>query len=251
VDNTPHTFYNALAADYDIMTEFDRRFRSESLHFAEIVNHFKLKSALDAGCGSGLHSFVLARMGIRVTAVDVSKKMLDQMKRNSERLGIDVRLVRSSLTELKGKIKDSYDSVFCLGNTLAHLLTKSEMLAALKAFRSALNSGGILIIQLLNYDRILKSRTRIQNVKIAGKKSFIRFYDFEEKNIRFNLLKMEREGQNISHSLISVRLYPWRRNELSKLLRHAGFAKIGFFSDIRMSVFDKRTSRDLVIAAEK
>lgn len=49
---------------------------------------------LDAGCGSGFHSLLIARSapGCTVVAVDVSSEMLDQLRRNAQRAGLTERV---------------------------------------------------------------------------------------------------------------------------------------------------------------
>ncbi|MEK6756297.1 MAG: hypothetical protein AABZ02_09115, partial [Bacteroidota bacterium] len=49
-------FYDALAPDYDTMTGFEKRFVQERPFFRVLIERFGIKSALDAGCGSGFHS---------------------------------------------------------------------------------------------------------------------------------------------------------------------------------------------------
>jgi glycine/sarcosine N-methyltransferase len=251
MDYTPKIFYDALAANYDSMTEFSRRIKIESSSFRELIDRYNLKSALDAGCGTGFHSFILSQMGMQVTAADVSRAMLNQMRKNARDLGLHVKMVHSSLSGLKTAVREKYDSVFCLGNTLAHILTKKELIDSLRTFYQLLNSSGILLFQILNYDRILKTRERVQSVKEADNKIFIRFYDYDKKQICFNLLTIDKNKRGITNSLISTRLYPWLAKDIVKILRQAKFKNIRLFDTIAKGVFDKRSSKDLVVFAQK
>ena len=54
------------------MTEFHKRFSNEQAVFNTIVEQYQLRTVLDAGCGTGFHSLILASLGVEVTAVDVS-----------------------------------------------------------------------------------------------------------------------------------------------------------------------------------
>jgi ubiquinone/menaquinone biosynthesis C-methylase UbiE len=89
------SFYDELADDYDSMTRLDARLLKEEAIFREIVERYKLRNVLDAGCGTGFHSILLAKLGCKVTAVDVSEKMLIQMQTNALKYGVSVKTVLS------------------------------------------------------------------------------------------------------------------------------------------------------------
>ena len=84
-DKTPPSsgipaFYDRLAPDYDEMTGFGKRFVHEKPFFRPLVENLNIATALDAGCGTGFHSLLLAQLGVRVTAVDVSGGMLARLE---------------------------------------------------------------------------------------------------------------------------------------------------------------------------
>lgn len=243
-------FYDRLAPDYDAMTDFEKRFAAARAHFGVVVERYRIRTALDAGAGTGFHSFVLARMGVDVTAVDCSAAMLSRLEENARALGLGVRTLRSSFADLPSSMRGSFDAVVCMGNTLAHLLSRAELLAGLRAFRGLLRPGGILIAQTLNYDRILHSRDRVQSVREAGGDTFIRFYDFEDPLIRFNVLKISRREGRLAHELQSVPLRPVTAGELPGLLVEAGFAGVGLYGSVSMEEFQAATSADLVALGE-
>src|SRR5512134_2992369 len=88
---TVESFYDRLAADYDAMTTFEKRFVQEEPFFKLLAQRHRIASALDAGSGTGFHSIVLARLGVAVTAVDISSRMLDELSRHTRQLGLGIR----------------------------------------------------------------------------------------------------------------------------------------------------------------
>jgi glycine/sarcosine N-methyltransferase len=247
----PKEFYNELAANYDEMTGFDQRFPHERPFFRMLIERYHITSALDAGCGTGFHSILLAQLGVQVTATDISEGMLAQTRKHAKEYGVHMRTVNSTFPGMRKAVKNKFDSVFCLGNTCAHLLTEKELLDSLKSFYKMLNSGGIVFLQLLNYNRILGQHERVQSIKEANGKTFIRFYDYENNCIRFNILTIEKDKEKILHSLNSVKLRPWTAFDLAGLVRNIGFADVKIFGSIAMEKYYAKTSKDIVLVAQR
>ncbi|MBM4160496.1 MAG: class I SAM-dependent methyltransferase [Ignavibacteria bacterium] len=245
------SFYDDLASDYDSMTSYEKRFVQERPFFRVLVERYGIKSALDAGSGSGFHSMLLAQLGVRVTAVDVSAAMLQRAEIHAKELGLKVKTVKARFQELDKVLRRKFDGIFCLGNTLVHILSTKELAKTLRNFAALLNTGGVLFLQILNYDRILTQRDRIQSSKESGDKTFVRFYDYDEKGILFNILTLQRTTGSVKQKLNTVRLRPLLRSELLSRLQDAGFFEIQFFGSISMKPFERKQSRDLVILARK
>ncbi len=244
-------FYDSLADDYDSMTGFERRFVAERPFFKLLVDSYAIRSAVDAGAGTGFHSLLLSELGVRVTAVDISPAMLEALRRNAGRRGLELETLQASFAGMAGRLKGTTDAVFCMGNSLPHLLTEKELLASVAGFHSLLAAGGILFIQLLNYARILAGRDRIQSVKEEKGKIFVRFYDFEEELIRFNLLTMVRTPSGFETHLESIPLRPWVVEDVLPLLERAGFSSTRIFGGISQGPFESKSSRDLVILSTR
>lgn len=244
-------FYDALAPDYDSMTGFENRFEREEPVIKKIVDHYSIRTALDAGAGTGFHSLLLAGMGVRVTAVDVSGDMIRQLQNNAEKLRLPVRAMAVRFEELDATIDARFDAVLCLGNSLVHILTNAKLEKALENFYSLLNPGGVLFIQILNYDRIMKKRKRVQNIKKIGDTTFIRFYDYSGDRLYFNLLKLIGKNDRIDHTINTVELRPLKKEELTGFLRRAGFTSIEHSGALQFEPFDEHASTNLVTVAKR
>jgi len=244
-------FYDELAADYDEMTGFEKRFISQEPVFRTIVSSYGIKTALDAGCGTGFHSLLLSRLGVSVTAVDISGEMLAALMRHASDFGLSVETVKASFQELALKLQAKFGALFCLGNSLVHLSSGDALRLALRNFHCVLEPGGILFIQNLNYDRVMKNRTRIQSIKSSGTKTYVRFYDFREKSITFNILTIEDKSGTILHSLNSTELRPLLKNDLTELLGETGFRDIQAYGSLAREEYSVEDSQDLVLISRK
>lgn len=242
-------FYDALAPDYDLMTEFEKRFVVERPFFHLLVERHEVATAIDAGCGTGFHSLLLAQMGVEVTAVDVSHGMLAKLARHADDMHLHVRTVESSFQELSSHLKGPFDAVFSMGNSLAHVLSQEALKAILREFRSLLRPGGLLFFQNLNYDRIMADRKKLQIVKDVGGVTFLRYYEYGETTLTFHVVKSRGAANREPGSAPTVELRPLYRDEAVQLLEEAGFGSISTYGGISLDRFDPRTSKDLVVLA--
>jgi glycine/sarcosine N-methyltransferase len=247
MDGSPVQFYDSLSNEYDELTGFAERFDKERSVFQMLVQKYNMEIVLDAGCGTGFHSILFSQLGLHVTATDISKQMIGQAKRNAEDMRVQFDTIQTSFQGMNDSVHSKFDTIFCLGNTLPHILTEEELFQSFKNFQGLLNSGGRMFLQLLNYDRILSSRERILNVKEVNDKIFVRFYDYEGESILFNILTIEKSGGQMEYSMNSVRLFPWRSSEIVRILKNTGFRNFQLFGSLSLDDFDELVSKDLVI----
>lgn len=245
------TFYDKLSIDYDTMTGFEKRFVHERPFFNMLLERYSIRTALDAGAGTGFHSLLMAELGVEMTAIDVSKKMLERVKEHAKVRHLKIDIAQSSFEDLPDRVHRKFDAVLCMGNSLPHLSTKGDVEHSLKNFATVLHSGGILFLQILNYNRILANRERVQSVKELGGVTFVRFYEFHSDHVIFNILKLKKENGQPLQELESVRLRPILKEELVRVLFEAGFSEVHTHGSIMLDDFHEKSSKDLVVLARK
>ena len=111
-------------------------------HFARDTDTLKpleKLSVLDVGCGGGILSEPLARMGGKVTGIDVTEKLIQVAQLHAQQSGLDITYQHASAETLVDK-KKKYDVVICseviehvpdpqaLVDTLAQLVKKDGLL---------------------------------------------------------------------------------------------------------------------------
>ena len=244
-------FYDDLAPEYDEMTGLEKRFVQERPFFRLLVERFHIATALDAGCGSGFHALLLSELGVEVTAIDASKEMIRLLEKHAGERNMRIDRIVGTFESLNTLVSKKFDAVFSMGNSLAHVLTNQALSRSLRNFHSVLKPGGILFVQLLNYDRILERRERILGEKTTGTKTFVRFYEYEKDAIVFNILTKSSDATSSAEHIQSVRLHPLVRDELIPQLESVGFKELSVFGSISLDAFRKKDSKDLVVLAHK
>lgn len=209
---------------------------------------------LDVACGSGGYAAELSKAGYAVTAVDIDEKMVEKAKEKilSGKLSADI--LRCDMKELEERLYPGFGCIFCIGNSIVHLDSRDEILEVLRQMHALMEKGGTLILQIINYDRILKYKIDelppVVNEDINLE--FIRKYELSEdgKHIDFNTtLTVDENGEKIEYKN-SVKLLPLESRIMHELLEKAGFSNIEFFGDFKYSVYDENSFM-LVVKARR
>ncbi len=264
VKNTSE-FYDELSEDYADMIGFSERVEAEKKIFEKIVSGYNIKRCLDAGCGVGIYSIILSELGVDVVGIDISQAMIEKARELAKTFNSSAKFDVIDFSKIKERYREEFDLVLCIGNTLVHLLSEKDLLISLRNFYNALKKDGILIVQILNYDRIIENEERIINVRETPAKIFVRFYDFEPTIIgspslrvfeirkdflKFNVLVVDKT-KNYSHRLITTRIKPIKSEELCKKIQMVGFKKFYLFGNLEGEAFDPKGSKNIVVFANK
>lgn len=242
-------FYDRLSGDYDRMTGFEQRFVRERPFIKLLVDRYKIGRAVDAGTGTGFHAILLARLGVHVTAMDLSPAMVDALRAHAEREELHLTALVGAFEDLPTLVRQPQDAVLSMGNTLAHALSLEDLLISLKAFRNILRPGGLLFVQMLNYKRILAAKERVLADKVEEGIRFLRWYEYEGSRIRFHITR-ERVDGTVPAVTQSLDLTPFTDDDLRDAARHAGFSDISTLGSIALESFDELRSRDCVLLAQ-
>jgi glycine/sarcosine N-methyltransferase len=242
------SFYNSASVYYDKMIDFEGAFQKRNALLSNFVND-RIKSAADVGCGSGVDSISLFQLGLEVTSFDPSTEMINTAKVNSKKQNGIIDFYNFAADEIPKTFYNEFDLVVSLGNTLANIPLDKINKSVAKFYKMTKIDGKVLI-QILNYEKILKEKERIVNITKKDNEYFIRFYDFGKKDLTFNILKFNVD-QTSQKELISTKIFPYTSQKLKRVFKEAGFKKIELFGGLYKKPFDAKTSNDLVLFAQK
>ena len=131
------------------MSEIRTRYIKDS-----VIKNFKIAKKkhvledlkiLDIGCGGGIASEPLSRMGAKLTSIDESKKLINIAKIHAKAMRLDIKYKHSNIEEIL-KNKKKYDVVLAL-ELLEHVKNVSYFCEVLSKL---IKPNGIIIISTIN-----------------------------------------------------------------------------------------------------
>jgi len=258
--NRPDDPYSRV--QYRRLIAWERRIAREAPFLRRLLDGAPERSVLDLGCGTGEHTAFFAGEGARALGVDRSESMLGAA-REHEAAGHG-RFVHGDLLELGAALGDEppFGMAVCLGNALPHVHSDGDMSRLLAGVHAALAPGGVLLVQIVNYEGILATGQRHLPVNVRPGDDddreivFLRLLkDAGDGRILFfpATLELAPDDEDEPLRLVQARrveLRAWTRASLGPLLERAGFA-VEWCGDMQGGPFVAETSPDLVVVARR
>lgn len=239
------SLYSRLARQWDVLfpADDDRIAFVSDLSGVEVSDH----RIIEVGCGTGKTAISLASTGYSVAASDLDPEMVEIAKQSVQMGSVLVKdgyygepgFVRFSIDDMIGALEaappGSANIILCLGNTLPHLTETDEMARFFRAAGTALAPGGKLVVQILNYRRIIGLGTMklsdLHGDGIVFRRSQI--YLPEKGSVTFQT-EVESEGiiERRTHNL-----YPLTLEELVSYSAEAGLRETGIYCDWKKTAF--------------
>lgn len=200
------------------------------------------KKILDVACGTGGYSAELAKAGYNVAAADIDRSMVEMARDRMKQEGLQADVLICDMTDIGRALEINFDCIFCIGNSIVHLGSIEAITDTLSQMRSRLVNGGSVILQIINYDRILKygitSLPAIKDESIGLE--FIRNYEYDKAAgmIRFVTVLTVAGEHGEERYENSIELLPLQSSDLRIAMINAGFSDIEFFGDFKGSGYD-------------
>ncbi len=258
--------YDHLSQDYDRFVNWEERLSVEMPFIREQLLHVRSETdrpvrILDAACGTGMHAIALANEGNILSGADISPEMVKKAQANARAVQVNVDFRPVGFGDLAQAYQNTsifpFDALICLGNSLPHLLSSDEILAALKDMAACLRPGGMLLLQNRNFDAVMAEHNRwqgLQSSKEGGEEwLFLRFYDFDADGlITFNIIDLHKDRNSAwAQTVSTTRLFPLKQEILLPLLDKARFHQLSCYGKMETEEFNPEKSGNLVVTAIK
>lgn len=184
------------------------------------------KNLLDAGCGTGRASFLLARWFDPIEAFDIAPKAIERARAENERLGLGVRFRIADVTALPFD-DETFDNVVFAYNGIEGIASEALRERALSELCRVLRPGGRLVLSTksaFNWEYWREFR-----LKGAVKKALARvgLARREWAGLRSGDILHRESGQ-------LVRLHTTNPITMGRRLRRLGFRVLYFNSEVRL-----------------
>lgn len=256
--NDPHDAESRL--HYRRHVAWPARIRREWPLIEKLLASAPSDRVLDLGCGTGEHARFIESHGYDVVGIDRSAAQLAAAREARAAAGrTGPRFVEGDLTALDALVKGRFGSAICLGNTLPHLDSQTELDDFLAGLRRHLVPGGVLLLQMLNYRRIFDRGITALPVDTrpddhGGALVYLRMVEpLAAGRVRFcpTTLRYNGSGEPPVEILRarSLTLRGWTAQEIDESLGNSGFSFRERFGAMDRSPFDAARSLDLIVVA--
>jgi len=154
-------FFNIASEFYDDMISFEKSSPNRLKFYDSFLDKNKKKVA-DFGCGTGIDSICLSKLGFDVTGYDISEEMINKAIQNAEKHRTKAQFYKIDLTE-DIALKNKFDYVLSMGNTIANL-PGVKLPQLFNNIKSLLNNNGNFTFQIVNYNKILEEKKRVLGI---------------------------------------------------------------------------------------
>jgi SAM-dependent methyltransferase len=127
--------------------------------FLEFIGDLRAQRVLDAGCGEGYNTRILARCGAHLTGVDLSARMIELARDEEHREPLGIRYEVGSFSDLAIFAEASFDAAV----SFMALMDGPDFPGAMRAIYRVLKPGGVLTFSQIHPCFITKGLSWIRD----------------------------------------------------------------------------------------
>jgi SAM-dependent methyltransferase len=151
-------------------------------------------AAVDLGAGSGFQAIPLAEAGFNVTAIDVSRDLLQALNKAAGRLPI--RTIQDDLLNFAEHCPAKIEILVCMGDTLTHLKSLTEVKELFHRVHGVLEKEGLLILGFRDMTSELTGLDRFIPVRSDSNRIFTCFLEYEKTHVKVHDILYEKTGDH-------------------------------------------------------
>ena len=250
-------WYRAIAEHYDAIANptWDRR--TDEFLASLLRRHGPIVDVLDVACGTFRLDLNLVRQGYRVYGRDLSPDMIRVARENLARAKLRADVSEADMRTLAVGLQ--FDAILCLGTAFNYLVDPADVRRALKGFSRHLRRGGLLVLDLTNFDAWINDPKNARvDWDFRGKDGTrLAIYGFNDQSpgkvvhlARF--LTVVQRGPDIDVRFDEAPLKVWSKETIARALRTYAFRPVEWWGDLAPGVpYRPKKSERLVAVAKR
>jgi SAM-dependent methyltransferase len=225
---------------YDLFYQ-EKPYREEAQYAARLIKaRFPdAKTLLDLGCGTGMRSLELARLGFKVCGVDQSPSMLAAARHHlssaTDVSPADVEFQNGDISTFR--TDSQCDAIISLFHVFSYLTTEEALNQAIECAFANLNPGGVLLIDYWHGPGVVKDppaiRTKVvDNARLRVERTTVP-QDLPDKHlvkltVSLRIIEKDTGVPNVSEERYTMRY--WFPDEVEEVLASAGFKDVQHYA---------------------
>lgn len=205
---------------------------------------------LDLCCGDGRITLALARLGYKLTGLDLSITLLEIAEKRARRSVQSTKFVRADMREIPSFRE--FDAVISISTSFGYFQKEDDDLRVLRSAQRALKTKGKLILDLENI-HFLAHCAQLHGTEPAYQPldGFRRWveevtsFDPAEQTVEIRLRTWLNGVEVMKQKTAEYRAYSFR--ELRTMLDRAGFAVQNVYGDFTLHPYDIHSCRMIVL----
>ncbi len=176
-ENLLAEYYSWMFGDFGARVEANRGFFS-----GNGIVPLKSGAAVDLGAGSGFQSMALAQLGFKVLAIDLSRKLLDELR--SKKGTHPIMTIQEDMLNFRVHCPEAIELCVCMGDTLTHLESFDKIAALFELVYGALGQGGKFVMTFRDLTTELKGLDRFIPVRSDANTVFTCFLEYGPDSVQ-------------------------------------------------------------------
>lgn len=194
---------------------------------------------LDAACGAGRYSYLLAEKGFDVYGFDLSKSLLKIANQNAFEFSIPQKFVCADIRRFCSRVR--FKAVFNLFTSFGYFNSDEDNFAFVKNSVNFISEGGYFVIDFLNSNYVIKNIIPESKQNLNGK------VIIEKRSVKKERVEKEiviSENENSQKFIESVALYS--SEKIITKFEEYGFCIVKLLGDYSGNNFNKDNSERFI-----
>jgi SAM-dependent methyltransferase len=235
--------YHLVYPDWNqsIQTQGDKLARLIDAEWPDARGHGAPRKVLDVSCGIGTQTLGLAALGHHVTASDLSAQEIERARQEAGARGLDVAFSVADMREAHAHHGGGFDIVMSCDNSMPHLQTDDDLLAAFRQMAACLRPGGGCVVTVRDYAQEPRGTNLVKHygarVENGQRHVLFQVWDFDDGGrgahyeLGFFFVTEDLATQAVSTRVMRSRYYAVTTTRLCELMREAGLMSVRRIDD--------------------